>query len=149
METKNVKMPAGYEFSHIGANGEIIVKKIAPKYPINVDEIRNRNWYIDGSGEIDEIEKYYEKTQLSTKERAEAFLALMQLVELRDAWNEIDGFVANWSSGWKHCIDINSDKINHQLYYITQRVLYFGSDETARLFAKTFKDLIETAKELL
>lgn len=127
-----------------------------PKYPTSIDEVRGRYWYIGSIGDILKLnilntDCINDPNNLSSQERAEQFLEMMQLIELRDAWNKVDGFVADWA-------DINQDKwiiscghssiYTHQVNYLI-RALYFGSKETAELFLKTFRDKIEKAKELL
>lgn len=153
MKTKAVEMPDGYEFSHVGENGEIIIKEIVSKYPLSVGDIKERAWFINGVGGIEptNTDKFLDNNQLSTKERAEAFLALMQLVELRDAWNKVDGFVSDWSdsSQTKYCIYYFKTKPNVDASFLVKKVLFFGSKETAQLFLEKFAQLIETAKELL
>lgn len=151
MKTKAVEMPDGYEFSHVGDNGEIIVKKIKSKYPLSVKEVGDRDWCIASNGEVDDFPFSRNINQLSTKERAEAFLALMQLVELRDAWNKVDGFVVDWNDFEqdKWCITPSSGNVEFNIYGNMSRVLFFNTLEKAKLFAETFKYLILTAKELL
>ena len=75
----------------------------------------------------------------------------MQLVELRDAWNRIDGFVVNWNSDtqFKYIIDIYNEQPRFMYVYKTQKILYFGSEKTRGSFYATFRNLIKTAKELL
>ena len=87
------------------------------------------------------------KNLLPNKETAEAFLALMQLIQLRDCYRQ------GWKPDWgdyttKHCIIFGG------VVYIgwaigEQRVLSFQSEEIRDEFLKTFKDLIEKAKELI
>lgn len=151
METKVVEMPDGYEFSHVGDNGEIIVKKIKGKYPLSVKEIVGRDWCVTYGGEVEDFPFSRDINQLSTKQRAEAFLALMQLVELRDAWNKVDGFVVDWSDYEqdKWCIVTEKKKISLELYGERSRVLFFYDKKTAKNFYSEFESLIETAKELL
>lgn len=81
------------------------------------------------------------------KQEAEAFLALMQLRQLRKAW------VGDWEIkyDWNdyHCI------INHKNNIIVARRIYtngalsFPMEEMAEDFLNCFKDLCETAKMLL
>ena len=87
------------------------------------------------------------KNLLPNKETAEAFLALMQLIQLRDCYRQ------GWKPDWgdyttKHCIIFGG------VVYIgwaigEQRVLSFQSEEIRDEFLKNFKDLIEKAKELI
>lgn len=87
------------------------------------------------------------KNILPNKATAEAFLALMQLIQLRDCYRQ------GWKPDWgdyttKHCIIFGG------VVYIgwaigEQRVLSFQSEEIRDEFLKNFKDLIEKAKELI
>lgn len=90
----------------------------------------------------------HDKNLLSSKEEAEAFLALMQLRRLREAWigdwnyeissqNYIPSIVCVKESG----IIITESIHNH--------VLSFPTKEMAEDFLSCFKDLCETAKILL
>ena len=91
------------------------------------------------------------KQELSSLSRAEAFLALMQLVELRDAWNKVDGFVVDWKDyiQLKYIIETTHDIISIDTDTEIKSVLAFGSAETRDKFLSTHKLLIEQAKELL
>ena len=87
------------------------------------------------------------KNLLPNKETAEAFLALMQLIQLRDCYRQ--GGKPDWGDyTTKHCIIFGG------VVYIgwaigEQRVLSFQSEEIRDEFLKNFKDLIEKAKELI
>ena len=147
--------PQGYELDKENSTDEkIIYKKKENQYPLSVDDVLGRYYCIHDDRVLDKyyIPKYRsKKSDLSTKERAEVFLALMQLVELRDAWNEIDGFKADWTnnSQAKYGIGNYNNDIHDDVYWQANRIIYFGSPKTRDLFLKTFRDLIETAKELL
>jgi len=70
-----IEAPTGMEIYQ--ENNTIKFRNIENKLPMSVEEIPNRNYMVNPTF----------KSYVSTNERAEAFLALMQLVELRDAWN--------------------------------------------------------------
>ena len=73
----------------------------------------------------------------------------MQLVELRDAWNEIDGG-KEWSfEEYNYIIEFCDGKVGTDFYEGMHKVLHFRKEETRDLFLKTFKDLINQAKELI
>ena len=120
-----IEAPTGMEVYQ--ENNTIKFRNIENKLPMSVEEIPNRTWFLTHN-----LEDY----KLSTKVRAEAFLALMQLVELRDKWN--------------------GDSERHQflitLSFSPQKnseLISFKTFELRNQFAEQFKDLIETAKELL
>jgi hypothetical protein len=151
METKQIKIevPQGYEIDKEKSTFEnIILKPIEVKLPLSVDDIR-RNWYIDQNGKILNVPTILQtNNHLSTETRAKAFLALMQLVELRDAWN------GDWRADWKdydnkYSICYLEEEIDIFLNQTRRRVLHFKTRELAEKFAEQFKDLINEAKELL
>ena len=75
----------------------------------------------------------------------------MQLVELRDAYNKVDGFVVDWSNDEqdKFCIFVCDNKLTKQVLWSSNVIICFGSAETRDLFSEKHIDLLETAKELL
>lgn len=140
-----IECPSGFEVDKEKSTFEkIVFKEIENKLPVSVEEIPNRNFYIDAGGGVREINDCSHINQLSTKERAEAILALMQLVELRDAYNGDWKADYNNESQRKFCIMIKKGLTLRAGY-----PLYFKSGELRDQFAEQFKDLIEAAKELL
>lgn len=143
METKQIKIselvPQGYEIDKEKSTFEnIILKPIEEKLPLSYFEIPNLNYSIFDP---------HRRLNLSTENRAKAFLALIQLVELRDAWNE--GWKPDWKGENNFTIKIYCDNVKIEDSFNFQRVLYFKSEELAEKFAEQFKDLINEAKELL
>ena len=148
-----VNIPEGYELDEEKSN--FVFKKKTPELPESVEEIKDRFYYIDDIGAIDSADEKYmnlypddSKNHVSTKERAEAFLALIQLVELRDAWN--NAVEDEWDdSGKKHVIFRHRGKMEGDYFSNTDFVLNFKTPELRDQFLEKFKDLIETAKELI
>lgn len=152
MKNVKIEIPKGYEIDESKSTfTNIVFKKIEDKYPNSVLDIKGRYWAISYSGVRNDIACSDDIDQVSTKERAEAFLALMQLVELRDAYNKVDGFVGDWSNDMqnKFCVSMYDNELIKETLSNTNTVLHFGSAETRDLFYKKHIDLIETAKELL
>lgn len=88
------------------------------------------------------------KTVFPTKEEAEACLALSQLLQWRDKYNE--GWKPDWNSKEvKYVIEIIRDEIDKTGIVYGKRVLAFKSIEIRNKFFEDFKDLIEIAKPLL
>lgn len=88
------------------------------------------------------------KNLLPNKHTAEAFLALMQLIQLRDCYRQ--GWKPDWSDeSWKYCIILYKDKLCENVYTTEGRVLSFQSKEIRDEFLKNFRELIEIAKELI
>lgn len=162
-----INIPDGYEIDT--ANSDLKTGKIAfistkAKYPLSVAELPVYNsFYINNDGEIkrplvivNRNRTQKELNHLSTESRAKAFLALMQLVELKDAWNKVDGFVANWNTPtqYKFCIVRGSTKRDNNLltvsaYEFSYHFLYFKDKKTANLFLNTFSELFEEAMGLI
>lgn len=121
-------------------------EEFCEKYPVYIEA------YIDQYSMIYDVSKIkrdpiYDKNICVSKEEAEAFLALMQLRQLRKVW------VGDWEP--KHQIEnitINKDLRSDNIYagYNTlSSPLSFPCLEMAREFLNCFKDLLEKAKVLL
>lgn len=151
---KKIILPEGYELVESG--NEYIVrkkdtrpeswKKFCKEHPIKPGEA----WI----GRIDIVEVDTEESRLAgtnknyctSKEEAEAFLALMQLRQLRKAW------VGNWKT------PVNADygvifpfmgSLTTGINCTSNRVLSFPTEAMAKDFLNCFRDLCETAKPLL
>lgn len=123
--------------------------KFCGDYPIQPSE-----YYIDDQSRVLPMtmigifrDAIVDKNCCTSKEEAEAFLALMQLRQLRKAW------VGDWKqekSGAAAVIvyNINEDKIIVD-YGCMSRPLSFPTQLMAYDFLGCFKDLCETAKILL
>jgi len=152
---KSVKItaPEGYEIDTINSTpDEIVFKKVklANLYPMSVRDIPCRKHYITTNGDVNITTRSNDINQLSTASRARAFLALMQLVELRDAWQKVDNKFIDYSSYFNKFTILNGvDGIVKGITLHIPRVLAFSLRATRDKFAETFKDLIEEAKELL
>lgn len=82
------------------------------------------------------------------KATAEAFLALMQLVQLRDCYRQ--GWTPDWTKrNDKYCILHVNDGVGIDIRNYTSSILSFQSIEIRDAFRKNFSDLIEIAKELI
>lgn len=91
----------------------------------------------------------YDRFILPNKETAEAFLALIQLIRLRDCYRQ--GWVPNWSNDeqLKYSVVTYSDKVSVDTYFAIKGVISFQSKEIRDKFMENFIDLIEQAKDLL
>ena len=89
-----------------------------------------------------------DKDLLPNKETAEAFLALMQLIPLRDCYRQ--GWTPDWTKrNDKYCILHINDGVGIDIRNYTSSVLSFQSAEIRDEFRRNFRDLIEKAKELI
>ena len=109
-------------------------------------------YYITSNSEISNNYKgltaFINTNIFPTKELAEASLALTQLLQLRDRWNE--GWVADWKSvKLKYTIINENNEIVSYTNSLNNQVMVFKTQELRDLFLKTFKDLLEIAKPLL
>lgn len=121
-------------------------EEFCEKYPVKVGE----SYIMSGSDKTFTTEDDYDskrlgKTWCTSKEEAEAFLALMQLRQLRKAW------VGDWSDidGAAYSIYVEKGVILSIGRFGISRVLHFPSLEMAKDFLSCFRDLCETAKILL
>ena len=89
-----------------------------------------------------------DKNLLPSKEYAEAMLALCQLIQLRDCYN--DGWEPDWSDGdVKYVIMRDENKMVCGKRSSTCAVLAFKKQNLRDKFLNNFRDLIEQAKLLL
>lgn len=89
-----------------------------------------------------------DKNLCTSKQEAEAFLALMQLRQLRKA------YVKDWESDWCDYTNKFNILVEHDQFIIynathCQRSLSFPTQKLAEQFLTNFKDLLEIAKPLL
>jgi hypothetical protein len=89
-----------------------------------------------------------DKNLCTSKQEAEAFLAFMQLRQLRKA------YVKDWEPDWncslvKFCIIVGHNKMKVMDSYFCQAPLSFPTEKLANQFLNNFKDLLEIAKPLL
>ena len=118
-------------------------------YPIKDDE-----WYISASSNIIRMSQgkrytFYNCNILPSLQSAKAHLALMQLHQLRDCYRQ--GWVPDWEDEYqnKWVIFYVYNKYIIEQYSFSSRFLSFQSKELAEKFLNNFKDLIETAGDLI
>ena len=157
METKEFKIqvPEGYEIDRENSTFEnIIFRKTERKLSKRWEDLPFvEGWFIDAKCRIIETGRLntqeYNKNTFPTKEEAEACLALAQLCQLRDRYN--DGWKPNWNSKaeTKYVIEIFKNNIAKNIYGGRHRILAFKTEELRDKFLENFEDLIEIAKPLL
>ena len=120
-------------------------------HPVEED---GEEWYIDVDSNTSYVYKgarnpEFYKNVLPSLKAAEAHLALMQLHQLRDYYRQ--GWVPDWSNGnqCQWCIMFDTDTFIVQTGLYCNRFLSFQSKEIAEKFFNNFKDLIETAGDLI
>ena len=155
-QTIEIDVPDGYKAEYNKDTQKIEIVKIG--LPKTWEEfcgdnpIKKNEYFIDEYGEITYAAEKHRATNLKNilpnKETAEAFLALMQLVQLRDCYRQ--GWKPNWSQPYKrYCIYCEYNRVFPFDNTFNSRVLSFQSEETRDEFLKNFRDLIEKAKELI
>lgn len=111
--------------------------------------------YIDTNSEIKQHTKpipenaVFNKNALLSSEKAEEVLALIQLITLRDIYN--DGWEPDYTNFQedKHTIVNENNDIVIKVYNLYPRMLVFKTSGLAYEFIENFKDLIEKAKNLI
>jgi len=160
METKELKIqiPDGQEidWQESAKQEKIVFKKKENTKPRSWKEYCKNNedkqmWFVREDSTIGQCHLMCrpiseDKNTLPTKELAEAFLAMMQLMSLRQAW--IDDWEPDWSKGTYCVIATNSSIFAAAMVNFTHP-LSFPTQEMATDFMDTFKDLLEIAKPLI
>ena len=164
METYVIKAPEGFEAVAKVVDGvtniSFIPKVVEKKLPINLNQsisyLPEICYYMDDEGSIMDFEKKQvadatlaDPNILTSKEYAEAFLALMQLIRFRDIWNE--GWIPDWTDVevTKYIMRYDNGSIVSTWRTSLSSPLAFKTSELRDEFLETFKELIETAKPLL
>ena len=118
-------------------------------YPIIINE-----WYIDSNSNLTKFicgKRFYKvnKNVLPSQQAAEQHLAYMQLHQLRDCYRQ--GWLPDWKNENqnKWVIFYVYNKYIIEQYSFSSRFLSFQSEEIAEKFLNNFKDLIETAGDLI
>ena len=136
--------------------GKIVFKKKEKELPTKFEDLKIiKGYYLDStcfvSGYGDEPNDF-NKNVFPTKSEAEACLALSQLCQLRDAYNEEP--LADWcdwdnDSIYKCVIFFTNNKIYKTSTVNSQEILTFKTIELRDKFVENFEELILTAKPLL
>ena len=165
METKEFKItiPEGYEIDKENSTFEKIVFKKKDTKPRSWEEYykqqianKKHGYYIDDAdcssvsvvwNEYAGVNKW--RNVLPSKELTEAFLAMMQLMSLRQAW--IGDWKPDWSSGYSsnYCVVGADDRFDVCILGKCRYALSFPTIEMAKDFMDCFKGLLEIAKPLI
>ena len=152
-----IEVPEGYKAVYNEDTQRVIIIKV--ELPKSWEEfcknnpVKKNEYFIDGNGEIICAAEKHRTTNLKNtlpnKEIAEAFLALMQLVQLRDCYRQ--GWTPDWSDDEqpKYSVITSSGEVSVDTRIVTNGVLSFQSEEIRNEFLNNFRDLIEEAKELI
>jgi len=142
-----------HEFIERLITGDYLVEK-KDELPKTWEELMTVSGYWVGEdsdkikGDEDIYCNYLNKNIFPTEEEAKASIALAQLCQLRDRYN--DGWKPDWESGdYKYCIFFGYENLIVSSITSVRRVLAFKSEELADKFLENFQSLIKTAKPLL
>lgn len=171
METKELKIqiPEGYEIDKEKSTFEKIVFKKKDNKPRNwgayCNNFKGELFYFGNRNSIESViandgMSYMAKDYLPSKELAEAFIAMMQIMSLRHdwihKWSVDNGMTKDWKPDWKnghmnkYCItNVYNKNICVDIYICTIKSLSFPTWEMAEDFMNCFKDLLEIAKPLI
>ena len=157
MNTQELKIevPAGYEIDKEKSTFEkIVFKKVERELPKKWEDLYEvKGWFVDSQSDVvtsgDMRTADSVKNRFPTKEEAEACLALAQLCQLRDKYN--DGWKPNWEdyNEAKYCIEFCQGRIETLFRVNCHKILIFKTEELRDKFLENFRDLIEIAKPLL
>lgn len=155
---QKIEIDVPYGKEAVWENGKVVFKEIPlPKtwndfcrdYPIE-----EFDWVINYDSSIKPIGggmrcEFKDRFRFSSKEAADAHLALVQLHLLRDCYRR--GWVpkrAAYDAKW--CIYlVREDELEICDYYTESRFLSFPTKELAEEFLNNFRDLIEQAGDLI
>ena len=156
-----IEIPEGYEIDEERSTFTNIVFKEIETLPKTWEEfcknypMKEGECFMDGSSYINSV-KYescrhpdFDRNVLPNEETAKAVLAICQLIQLRDCYN--DGWNPDWSNQReeKAVIEIFANEIHQETYVSYHHILVFKTRELCDMFLNNFRDLIEIAKPLL
>jgi hypothetical protein len=157
MEAVTIHPPEGYEVCPTSTQTEIRFRPIVKSKPKWEDFGFVKGYYVNDWGYPSQYGYFSDRARADTVnmnvwptlEEAEACLALSQLCQWRDKYNE--GWKPDWSNSREHkwtvgvCLDI----IKVYSTLDSNAVLSFKTSTIRDKFVEDFRELIETAKPLL
>lgn len=159
MREVKINIPEGYTIDEEHSTFECIKfkRKGLPKTWeefCDNNPIKKEEFFIDAGCIISKLNKGRQRRPkgdanvLPNKKYAEAMIALCQLIQLRDCYNE------GWQPDWKtfeakYCICIEQNIVQLKMGYGISCLLAFKTQKIRDEFCINFKDIIEKAKILL
>ena len=157
-QTIEIEVPDGKKA--VWKDNKVVFEDIKPQLPKTWEEfceqnmVKKNEYYVDTSSCIIEIRDSkrhngVDKNVLPSKKAAEQHLALMQLHQLRDCYNN------NWHCDWNNEYEKNAVIVRShgelKIYaeWAITTFLTFKSIEIAREFLTNFRELIEQAGDLI
>lgn len=162
MKKATIEIPDGYMLVKVSDTGYKVVKN-ENKLPNTWEEfckmnpIKSGEAYVSANGNIIVIDGPIIKNPirdpelfcnfLPSKEKAESILALCQLIQLRDCYN--DGWVPDWSNKeGKDCLYLENGEWKFSLNSNYEHIFAFKSPVLCRKFHINFRDLLNKIKPL-
>ena len=158
METKELKIqiPDGYKIDKEKSTFEkIVFKKKEDTKPRSWEEYLELNTGFDGAGinwncgGVQTTGLHHRGKAIVPTHLAQPFIAMMQLMSLRQAW--IGDWKPDWSCGYSsnYCVVGVGDRFDVCILIKCRHALSFPTEEMAIDFINCFKDLLEIAKPLI
>ena len=158
METKELKIqiPEGYEIDKEKSTFEkIVFKKKKNTKPRSWEEYLELNTGFDGAGidwncgGVQTTGLHHRGKAIVPTHLAQPFIAMMQLMSLRQAW--IGDWKPDWSCGYSsnYCVVGAGDRFDVCILGKCRYALSFPTKEMAEDFMDCFKGLLEIAKPLI
>lgn len=155
MKEMKITPPDGYEVDKENSTFESIkFKPIKKELPKSWDELGEiQGYFVSTDSDVIPFDMNLtcdsERNVFPSKEEAEASIALAQLCQLRDRYN--DGWNPDWTdySSTKYDIYFFDNDIAYTTSTRSHRVLTFRTEELRDEFIENHRDLIEKAKPLL
>ena len=139
MNNMKINIPQGFEIDKENSSletGDIVFKKVEEKY--------SSEFYYSSIRHGETINKLLSETY------AEKLNILDTLLCLRDEYNRIDGFTEGFRFGEvMYCIEYFNGKLKLDSSCYSNKIMYFGKEETAEIFLKNFEEQLEKIKEFL
>lgn len=134
MKEINIEPQEGFEIDLEKSdlkNGKVLFKEVKEKYPTEFKDL--------GTDTFKLSTKYSHKLSI-----------LNTLLHFRDEYNRIDGFTEGFIFGEDNwCISNWRNKLDFEFFRNENKIMYFGKEETAKLFLKNFEEQLEQIKEFL
>ncbi len=164
MEKTKIAVPEGYGVGKIEVvDGEVIVtyKEKEPKLPKSWEEyckeeyctksryfIADESYVLGGKEFNGALDPKTDKNLLPNKETAEAVLALCQLIQLRECYNQ--GWRPDWNCNDqdKYVIEPFQNEMTTDTRVSGGSILHFKNDKLCHQFLESFRNMIEKLKPL-
>ena len=143
----------GYMIGHFGCDCKTPTLSTKP-YKVDLQGFEQKApapTYEEALKEAHKKDKYYylpNDLEAPSEELANATVALLKLLFLRDYYNE--GWQPDWEANYiKHCIGSEGESLRYLKQIYNSKILCFKTEEIRDRFFEDQKELLEIAKPLL